>query len=323
MSIIPYPEQLSKWNKAKKAAVEVGKTMIAAAEEANRKDIWIRGDRMKDCNNRLEYTYCQECGSMHIRKTNLCRDRLCPLCAWRLSLQRVGSMIQTMELLHQERQGLKAAMITLTIKNVPAIELNKSISKMLSGWDKLTKRRKYAHWIAGYARSIEITRSSKRGDYHPHIHALIIWADGYKNNITQRELAYDWAECCEIEDYTPIVDIRAAYGKTKSATAWDKLVAATVECCKYAIKGELTHDIANEDLISVADAIKGRRLISYAGCIRKARKKLNIQEENEATDISDTSIECPKCGATDCIILAYHWAEDSSVYRLAPHPYMV
>ena len=51
MSIIPYPEQLSKWNKAKKAAVEVGKTMIAAAEEADRKDIWIRGDRMKDCNN--------------------------------------------------------------------------------------------------------------------------------------------------------------------------------------------------------------------------------------------------------------------------------
>lgn len=156
MTMIPYPDALGKWTLHKNAAYQQGTRLRNAGAAVGRKDIWLRGDIMRDCSSRIEYTYCQECGSLHIRRTNLCRDRLCPICAWRLSLQRIGDMMQTLEYLHQQRAHISAAMLTLTIKNVDADNLSNTISHMLHAWDRLLKRRTVQKWVTGYARSIEI-----------------------------------------------------------------------------------------------------------------------------------------------------------------------
>lgn len=323
MTMIPYPDAIGKWTLHKNAAYQQGTRLRNAGAAVGRKDIWLRGDIMRDCSSRIEYTYCQECGSLHIRRTNLCRDRLCPICAWRLSLQRIGDMMQTLEYLHQQRAHISAAMLTLTIKNVDADNLSNTISHMLHAWDRLLKRRAVQKWVTGYARSIEITRASN-GTYHPHIHALLIWTDGYDKDISQRNWAAMWAAALGT-DYTPVVDIRAAYSRTVAATEWDKLVSATIECTKYAIKGGTLDGIPDTDLIAVADALKGRRLISYGGIVRTARAALKLPADGAetATDVADTAIECPKCGATDTVILAYTWARDSGAYLLAPYPYSV
>lgn len=327
MGIVPYDTALIKWTMHKKQAVEMGRRLMAAGQAAGRQDIWMRGDIMKDCSTRLEYTYCQECGSMHLRRTNLCRDRLCPLCAWRLSLQRIGEMMQCIDYLSGKEKNLSGAMLTLTVRNCPTDELSATITQMLKGWDRLFKRRIVQKWVAGYARSIELTRSSKRGDYHPHIHVLILWSEGYNKTIPQKEWAEMWRQSMQL-NYTPIVDIRAAYGQNKDDTAWAKLVAATVEATKYAIKGETLQAIPAPDLITVADALKKRRLISYGGILKAARAELKMNDDDIASDVSDTSIECPKCGATDTVILAYNWAAwatdgAAGAYLLNPYPYSI
>ena len=160
MSILPYQAAISKWDMHKNQAIRMSERLCAAGAAAGRKDIWLRGDIMKDCSQRIEYTYCPDCGSMHLRRTNLCRDRLCPLCAWRLSLQRIGDMLQVIDYMTQQRGAqLSAAMLTLTVKNCQAKELGATIGQMLKAWDRLIKRRKVAKWVSGYARSIEVTRA--------------------------------------------------------------------------------------------------------------------------------------------------------------------
>lgn len=323
MSILPYQAAISKWDMHKNQAIRMSERLCAAGAAAGRKDIWLRGDIMKDCSQRIEYTYCPDCGSMHLRRTNLCRDRLCPLCAWRLSLQRIGDMLQVIDYMTQQRGAqLSAAMLTLTVKNCPAKELGATIGQMLKAWDRLIKRRKVAKWVSGYARSIEVTRA-KNGEYHPHIHTLLIWADGYtRQTIPQTEWVQLWEDSMRLS-YKPIVDIRTSYGRTQENSAWDSLVRATVEATKYTIKGIDLLTIPAPDLIDVADALKGRRLISYGGSVKAARAALKICDDDTAADVTDTAIECPKCGYTDTVQLAYTWAQESGSYLLAPWPYSV
>lgn len=321
MGIIPYTDATRKWAAHKNLSIVLAERLRAAGIAAGRKDIWLRGDIMADCSTRIEYTYCPECGSMHLRRTYLCRDRLCPLCAWRLSLQRIAEMMQTIDYLTQQRQTVSAAMLTLTVRNCALDTLGATISAMTAAWDRLCKRRSVRRWVSGYARSVEITRASD-GTYHPHIHVLIVWADSYDKDIHQRTWADMWRECLQV-DYTPIVDIRTAYGRTSDATAWDKLLSATVEATKYCIKGMALQSIPDTDLIAVADAIKGKRLMAYGGCIRAARAALRMTADDMPTDVSDTTIDCPKCGCTDTAIMAYQWAQDTGMYLLSPYPYSV
>ena len=87
--------------------------------------------------------------------------------------------------------------------------------------------------------------------------------------------------------------------------------------------------IPDSDLISVADALKGRRLLSYGGCIKAARQaqKIAADSGDAPADVVDMTIECPKCGCTDTVALAYNWAQNTDgtagAYMLAPWPYIV
>lgn len=332
MSIVPYRKVSDKWETYKAQSLIVAEKLqqiIAHERIGDHKHYYqYRGLRMADCSTRIEYKYCPECGSLHISKTYLCRDRLCPVCNWRLSLQRIGQMMQSLTYLWEHQIHIDAAMLTLTVRNVPAQKLKDTIDHMLQAWQLLRKRRGVAKWVKGYARSIEITKG-KDGTYHPHIHALLMFGEGYREHqITQREWAQYWQECLGV-DYTPITDIRRAYTPdavetvkysathaagdlSSSDELWQRLLKATVEATKYTLKSDIAIDADPDELRFIADAIHSRMLISYGGIIRAARKALKMSDTDEAADIQDTAIECPKCGA-DTIDICYEWARSSYV----------
>jgi len=317
MSIVPYPKANVKWTQAKSAAIRVAANLAAAGRHYEG-----RAQRMAACSNQISYWYCQDCGSLRIARTNLCRDRLCPVCSWRLALQRTGEMMAVSEYLVKERPDLTAAMLTLTIKNCEPAELSAAVAGLLRAWGLLVKRRQFIRWVEGYARSIEITAGTG-GTYHPHIHALLIFKAGYKKDISQRLWADMWRESLGVS-YTPIVDIRRAYqvsaeGQEATATeaAWKKLMAATIEACKYALKGSTATEASPENLGHLAAALSGRMLVSYGGSIRKARAALGFTGRGEnPTNIEDTTIECPKCGNESLVKLVYEWA--AGQYLLYP-----
>lgn len=319
MSILPYAAATGKWASAKAASLTVSDKLAQLGPHYAG-----RAARMADCSNQISYWYCKDCGSLKIARTNLCRDRLCPICAWRLALQRTGEMMAVTDYLVRQRPTLTAAMLTLTVKNCNPAELKATVEGILRAWGLLMKRRPFQRWVSGYARSIEITPGTG-GTYHPHIHALLIFKDGYKKDISQREWAEMWRESLGVA-YTPIVDIRRAYtaeiqAQEASATddAWRKLMAATVEACKYALKGSTTTAASPEELRILATAIGSKMLISYGGSIRAARQALGINGRGDnPTNIEDTTIECPKCGSESLIKLVYEWA--AGQYLLYPLP---
>lgn len=326
--IIPYAKAISKWTDTKKESISTAETLMRATLPPNRaatspdsaSAYWkMRAGRMEECASRIIYNYCVECGSMHIARTNLCRDRLCPVCSWRLALQRSGEMMSTLTHIAADGRKLNAAMITLTIKNVPAEGLSDALSAILDAWARLRKRKPWLTWVDGYARSIEITKG-KRG-YHPHMHIFILWKDGYKKHISQRELCDLWRAALRA-DYTPVCDIRSAYdGGTAvgpCADEWHRVMSAAIEATKYALSGKVTHGISDpNELAALALAVRGRRLLAYGGIIAEARAALCFQDDDVASDVGEMTIECPKCGGA-MIGLAYEWCAGGYMLGLLP-----
>lgn len=325
MSIIPYSCQIEKWNNKKRAAKAAAAKLSAAAAASNNQTILMRADRMSNCAERIEYAYCNDCGNLSIAKTYLCRDRLCPVCTWRLSIKRTAELWRVFEVLtaaaaagNEGRQPLNVAMLTLTVKNCELAELGNTIDEMLKAWKKLLKRRTIVRYVKGYARSIEITRG-KNGTWHPHIHAIIIFSSDYKNQISQADFCELWRESLGVE-YIPICDVRKVYSKKKNdSEEWNKITAAIIEACKYAVK-QSTIDSANiEDIIPLAEAVKGKVLIAYGGIIREIRRSLKMSDSERLEEAPELSIECPKCGNMNLVNLIYEWGEGSYILHDIPN----
>ena len=101
--------------------------------------------------------------------------------------------------------------LTLTIKNVSGKELNKTISEMGRGFNRLMKYKKVDKNILGYLRATEVTYSNEHENYHPHLHVLLFVKSTYfarkDDYLTQDDWTKLWAKAMKL-DYTPVVDIR-------------------------------------------------------------------------------------------------------------------
>lgn len=316
MSIVPYDKQLDKWVCHKAMAKSQSARILAAASLSPTPDaLRARGARMASCASMIEYTYCPQCGSLHIARTNLCRDRLCPLCAWRLALQRIGETVNALKYIYEQGFSGRAALLTLTVKNCSWADLGGQLQTLTAAWHKLTKRREFARYVVGWARSVEITQGA--GDtLHPHLHILLLYRD---DKCLPQSLFCDlWRESLDV-DYTPVCDVRRPYTRDTAAeyeTEWSQMIAATVEATKYICKAETLLNISSEQLILLASAVQGVRMTGYGGIIRAARAKLGCKDRESVEPISgDVALECPKCGA-DTVLLSYVWAE--STYLLRP-----
>lgn len=311
-----------KWERYKKLSAIVSKRL----RSLNDSKLVNRGENMADCARFIEWAVCPDCGTLKIANAYLCRDRLCPTCAWRLSLRRYSEMIQVFEATGIGLDERNVAMLTVTIKNVGIDDLGDTIDKMLAAWSKLMKRRPVHKNLLGWARSLEITNIGN--GYHPHIHALLVMPPNHF--ITQEDWCQMWKESLEI-DYTPIVDIRMAYNnKEKKSNDLNSnfdisvQVSAAVEALKgplnvninfntpinsgvksphglepvtttaaarameYSFKPNMLSNIPQNELRQFAYAIRKRRLVTFGGVIAETRKALKMEDDDtpESSEIA-------------------------------------
>ena len=73
-----------------------------------------RAERMYMCGSDLVFDKCADCGHVHVRQAQLCRDRLCPTCNWRLSLKRYARMSDILAVLMARYPGATYTLVTLT-----------------------------------------------------------------------------------------------------------------------------------------------------------------------------------------------------------------
>ena len=140
---------------------------------------------------------------------NFCKDRLCPLCAYRKTKRIFNQLSSIMDVMGNEYRYL---MLTLTIPNVNGHELPRAIDRLMKGIDRLFKRTKVKKAVKGYFRALEVTRNDKDASYHPHYHFILAVKPSYLKNyndeyITHAEWLNMWRDAMDDPSITQI-DIR-------------------------------------------------------------------------------------------------------------------
>lgn len=231
-----------------------------------------RSIRMSDCGNFLEYTLTLE--KAKLTRANFCKDRLCPMCNWRRSLKIFGQVSQVMDHLQGQYRYL---FLTLTVRNCEGVLLPVTMDKMQRAWSNLIEQKRFRNAVAGTFRAIETTRRWSVGDYHPHYHVILAVKPSYFTHgyITQAEWTDMWQQACGLE-YTPVVHVCSVKEDSK---AIEKVVA---EVSKYSVKGtdilQGTPEEVNDTVITFLKALTSRRLCSFTGVLREARKKLQLDD---------------------------------------------
>jgi plasmid rolling circle replication initiator protein Rep len=227
-----------------------------------------------------------------------CKGSMCPQCQPARSKRLFCDLVEVVARALELQPGDRLLLVTLTIKNCPLSELSDRLDQLNEAFRKLARLRRVKRAWRGWHRTIEITRNAETGEWHPHIHLLVIVPAGYFSRnadlyITQAELAELWARCLNV-DYPVRVDIR----KVEAATG-GQLRESLKECCKYVTKAmslvalngdELKLVIEPGELVELFHALRRRRLVSKGGVFRtiaRDLKQLDVDDPNADWDVEE------------------------------------
>ena len=262
-----------------------------------------RAARMATCADYLIARKCPSCGRVESGTASYCRDRLCPVCSWRLSQRRFGEMCNVLEALREGliKENCHASMLTLTLRNCEPGQLGHTIEAMSKAWHNIS-RKVIMKSVVGWARNLEITYNKARRDFHPHFHILLLWrGEANVSGAFLREITAEWSAALGL-DYKAIVNHEEAYkmidGEKVEADIAGDMVSVILECTKYIIKDSSLSKMPDELLDVFIQQVKGFRFVSYGKEIKKARAALGYKDETLEEDDTpvDYSVKC-SCGS--------------------------
>lgn len=296
-------------------SLAVAKSMYRIYNKHPRKDYAFKkkADRMWWCSNYLCFDdrVDTETGEV-VRKlaaAQFCRDRLCPMCAWRKSLvtfHQVSRMIDYIELHHPGKYV--PIFVTLTMRNCTAAELPDEITHILTAWRLMMNsknNRKPYRVAAGWMRTLEVTYNAAADTWHPHIHAIVLVPVSYFDTAGDDYIDHDgwvaeWRWALRA-DYDPSVDIRTIKGERAHAVA---------EVSKYTVKpGEWVsedEDATDERVRLLSTTLARRRLVMFGGLFKEVRKLLEL-EDAETADLVQTDGEDDVRGDVVVAMVRYEW----------------
>lgn len=257
--------------------------------------------------------------SWKLHRANFCRDRLCPMCAWRRSYKIFGQVSKIMNYLGSDYRYI---FLTLTVPNCKPQELDKKIDTMMTAWKKFLKRKRIDTAVKGFFRALEVTRNNDYykivrtgkgkksrkftvigedgkpvlnplyNTYHPHFHVVVAVSPHYFKDdsyITQSEWLAFWQQ--SMKDFT-ITQVDVRVFKSKYADNADNgnsvraLSSAVAESAKYAVKSaDYIFEGKQKEMDSVvavlAGALAHRRLTAFGGVFLEAWKALGLDDPED------------------------------------------
>lgn len=222
-------------------------------------------------------TFLQISTDGKIKGANFCKNKLCPLCQWRLSRKTYGKMIKAQQLIEAEQPHLQYIFVTLTLRNMQSIKIG--IQDILKGFNNLTHDRIFRDISKGFYRRIEVTYNNNKNTWHPHIHMIMAVNNEYFQGkyLRKAKWAMLWKRACRL-DYIPIVDVRKVSDNKEKAVA---------EIAKYTMKPfdiERARAEPTKIYSELLEATHHRRLSSYGGVYKKAVKAVGLSENMSLTD---------------------------------------
>lgn len=235
-----------------------------------------KSDKVNDCGAFLDFGHNSD-GSFKLASAYFCKNRLCPMCAWRRTRKVFSQVMQIMNVIRDDYQFI---FLTLTVPNVSADMLQSKLNQMQNGFRKLIRRKAVKSVFMGYFKALEITYNRERDDYHPHYHVIIAVPKNYfKSNfyISQLQWLTMWQKSMK-DDNIKIVDVR----KLKPKDNHD-IGSAVAEVAKYSVKPS---DYIFPDNIMLTDKVTftfdsvlfNRRLCSFGGCFSDVRDRLGLDD---------------------------------------------
>lgn len=248
-----------------------------------------KAELIENCGNVLTFGLMGD--RKELIKANFCRIRTCPMCIWRRSLRLYGEMYKTIEYMEREKNS-KFVFITLTQENCKFGKLRRIVDKMQSAFKQLMREKEFKSSCLGYVKIVEITVNPIRRDLHPHIHMIMSVPIEYGDikyegmYITKDRLIELWQKHMGLS-YGPSVDIR----RVQEIDGMPK-PKAIGEISKYTFKDSVFDfvDILEKVLIEF-ESLKGLRVISFGGDIRKARRELGFTLREESENMVDVDCE--------------------------------
>lgn len=236
---------------------------------------------IQDCSTFLMMVADETMEKKKQHKGNSCKNRFCPICAWKKARKDALALAVQMEYIRQEEQK-EFIFLTLTAPNVPGDELETEIKDYNKAFKKLVERKEVKAVIKGYVRKLEVTYNADRNDYHPHFHVLIAVNKSYftdKNYYISRDRWLElWQQATGNSSITQ-VDVR------KIKRDGNKEIA---EIAKYSAKD--SDYLVNENVFEVFyKSLKGKQLIVYSGLFKESMKlfksgELDIYRKLDSTD---------------------------------------
>ena len=237
-------------------------------------------DLIKGCNTFLSFVADKTLEKQKLYKSNLCKNRFCPVCAWRKARKDALGLSLMMQYIKQQ-ENKEFIFLTLTTPNVISGELENEIKRYNNAFRKLIKRKKVGSVIKGYVRKLEITYNKKRDDYNPHFHVLIAVNKSYFTDkryyISQKEWLELWRDVTGISEITQVQVQKIRQNNNKEL----------YEMAKYS--GKDSDYLINQKVFDAFyKSLKGKQVLVYSGLFKEARKKLKNGELDYLKDIDPT-----------------------------------
>lgn len=234
-----------------------------------------KSDKIHDCGSFLDFGH--HSGSFKLANAYFCKNRLCPMCAWRRSKKIFSQVMKIMDVIKCDYEFI---FLTLTVPNVSADMLNSKLNEMQVAFRKLIRRKAVKSVCIGYFKALEITYNRERDDYHPHYHVILAVPKNYfKSNfyITQLQWLNMWQKSMK-DDNIKIVDVRKLRAKDDRGIG-----SAVAEVAKYSVKPTdyifTDNNMLTDKLVYTFDSVLfNRRLCSFGGCFAEARDKLGLDD---------------------------------------------
>jgi len=209
---------------------------------------------IRGCANYLVFHNHYTVDQIRLVKLRTCKKHmLCPFCARARAAKNVQKYMERFQVVIEEKPTLIPALLTLTVKN--GSDLKERFDHLQKSWKKYQeKRRDYFKKNRGFNElckvdgavfSYESTVNKDTGEWHPHIHIVVLLTD----YIDREKFSQEWEK---ITDDSKIVDIR----KLK-ASEDGSMIDAFCEVFKYTLKFS---ELSLDDNFVAYETLKGSRL---------------------------------------------------------------
>ncbi|EOD8703158.1 protein rep [Staphylococcus aureus] len=237
-------------------------------------------DLVENCNTFLSFVTDKTLEKKKLYKSNPCKNRFCPVCAWRKARKDALGLSLMMQYIKQI-EDKEFIFLTLTTPNVTSDNLESEIKHYNESFRRLSNRKNFKSIAKGYVRKLEITYNKKRDDYNPHFHVLIAVNKSYFTDkryyISQKEWLNLWRHVTGISEITQVHVQKIKQNSNKEL----------YEMAKYS--GKDSDYLINQKVFDAFyKSLKGKQILVYSGLFKEARKKLKNGDLDYLKDVDPT-----------------------------------